>query len=382
MLRYLFVAVCLSSFGLLQAQNLVKNGSFEELDGKIKELGNIQVAIGWTAANGAGADLFSPEAKMEEAKTPSNKYGKEKPYRGNNYAGIKAYSYKGKENRSYITGTLSSKLKEGEKYCVTFYQSLSEDSKYAIADVAGVFGAEPFEMGEMGYNILMDPSVALNKPAVVTRQLYWDDICNVYTANGDEAYFTIGNFVSDAQVEYKKMKRPSDFSGQQMNYAYYYIDNVEVRLLKEGEKCDCEKEVFVDTPKIVRSTVESNVSDEDVKKTIQQLRINFEEKSAKLDPNQEGIEEILKHLKLNSGLRLQIQGRISIEEVKAGIKDPRIKTLAEARAKAVQAYLVEQKIEKGRLTFLSLGSDRPLGTPADVDFNAKNQSVTFRVTGN
>lgn len=363
-------------------QNLIKNGSFEELGDKIKDLKNINAATGWTAGTGSGADLFSPEAKIDEAKTPTNKFGSEKPMEGNNYAGIVAYAYKGKEPRTYLTGELKSKLEEGKAYCVKFHLSLSEDSKYAISNVAGVFGAEKFEMGDMDYNILMEPSVALNVPSIVTRQLYWQDVCNVYTANGDEAFFTIGNFEPEDDVEYQKIKRPASFSGAQMNYAFYYIDDVSVTPLKEGDKCDCEKQVFVDTPKIVRSTVESNVSDEEVKREIQQINISFEELSAKLDPNQAAVENILKYLKNDSGLRLEVQGRISFEEQKQGMKNPRVKTLAKLRMNAVIDYLVEQKIPKSKLMPLELGADRPLGSKTDADFNSRNQSVTFRVLSN
>lgn len=367
---------CAVSLGY--SQNLVKNGSFEELGQKVKGLGAISASEGWSPANGAPADLFTPESKVEDAKSPSNIYGKEKAYEGNNYAGIRAYSYKGKDPRTYITGTLESKLEAGKEYCAKFQLSLSEDSKYAISDVAGVFSSEPFEMGEMSYSILMDPSVALNKPTVVTRQLYWEDVCNVYEAGGEEQFLTIGVFVTDKQVQYKKVKRPGDFSGAQQNHAYYYIDNVVVTALAEGEKCDCEKEVFIDEPKIVRSTVVSNVSASDVSKEIEQLVLSFPEGSFQLDPNQEAMEEVLKYIKLDSDLRLKVIGHISEAEMKQGIKNPRIKTLATARATQVIKYFEEQKIAKTRFVVEDAGSYETVESDG-LEKGAANQSVTFKV---
>ncbi|MGB0166666.1 MAG: OmpA family protein, partial [Luteibaculum sp.] len=325
------------------------------------------------------ADLFTPESKSELASSPSNQYGKEKAYDGNNYAGIKAYVYKEKEPRNYITGTLSKKLEADKPYCVKFQQSLSEDSKYAIANLAAVLSSEEFEMGDMSYNILMEPSIQLKKPVVVTRQLYWEDVCNVYTAKGDEQFITLGTFVSEKQVEYSKVKRPSGFSGAQQSYAYYYIDNVEVTPFKEGDKCSCEKKVFVDEPKIIRATVESNVSEKEVNEEIESLVVHFGEKDARLDPNQTGVEEILKFIKLDSDLRLSIVGHISEAEMKMGMKDPRVKTLAIARAKAVQAYLIEQKVDKTKLSVEDAGSYSPVGSSKDPDFTKNNQSVTFKV---
>ncbi|TXC81706.1 OmpA family protein [Luteibaculum oceani] len=376
-LSFFLLGFAISSFA--QSPNLVVNGDFEELDQKIKDLGAISAAKGWAPGNGAPADLFSPESKIDEAKSPSNIYGKEKAYSGNNYAGIRAYSYKGKDPRTYITGKLEKSLEAGKRYCVTFYQSLSEDSKFAISNVAAVFSSEPFEMGEMSYNILMEPSVQLNTPSIITRQLYWDDVCNVYEAEGAENYITIGVFESEKNIDYKKIKRPGDFSGAQQNHAYYYIDGVEVKELEEGEKCDCEKQQFVDTPKIVRVTVESNVSKSDVAKEIESLVIGFPQGSFKLDPNQKGVEELLKYAKLDSDLKLKFVGHISEEEEKMGMKNPRIKTLAKGRAQAVVNYLAEQKLDKTRFVIEEADYFDTVGTKENPDFTEKNQSVTIKV---
>ncbi len=348
-------------------ENLVVNPSFEILDDKVKEMGSITSAKGWSSATGVAADLFTPEAKIDEAKTPENLYGKEKPYDGNNYAGIKAFVDKDKEPRNYLTGTLTKTLEPGKKYCVKLQQSLSENSKYAISDVAAVFSEEQFEMGDMSYSILMKPHVTLDKPVIVTRQLYWDDLCNVYTADGTENFITIGVFATEKVIEDKKVKRPGDYRGRQESYAYYYIDAVEVRPLQEGEECNCEKEVFVDTPKIVKSTVSSNVSESEVHDQIEKVSVRFENEAFELDPNQEGIEEILKYINLDSGLRLMVTGYISKEEMKKGMNNPKIKNLAKLRAEAVKKYLVEQKVDEKRLTVAAGGDSEA----AQVMFKVK-----------
>jgi hypothetical protein len=85
-----------------EAENLVENGSFEATTGKIKKLGSIDMATGWSSPTGVRADLYIPADKIPEINTPTNFYGKEEPKDGSNYAGIFGYSYNDKMPRSYI----------------------------------------------------------------------------------------------------------------------------------------------------------------------------------------------------------------------------------------------------------------------------------------
>ncbi|MEY3200302.1 MAG: hypothetical protein RJA13_2260, partial [Bacteroidota bacterium] len=120
-------------------ENLVSNGSFEAIDGKIKGLKGIDIATGWTSPTGVPSDLFGPvKAKGSEispANVPDNVYGKEDAKDGSNYAGIVAYSFGAKVPRSYILGKLDAPLKKGMRYCVKFNVSLAEASKYASNNI-------------------------------------------------------------------------------------------------------------------------------------------------------------------------------------------------------------------------------------------------------
>ena len=89
------------SFGSFSQEevNLVPNGSFENVQGKLKKLGCIENAEGWYSPTGVRADVYVPSKKSPEIDVPINIYGKEEAKEGSNYAGIVAFSYGNKVPR-------------------------------------------------------------------------------------------------------------------------------------------------------------------------------------------------------------------------------------------------------------------------------------------
>src|SRR5688500_3729354 len=126
-------------------ENLVENPSFEQMEGKIKKNGGIAVAVGWMSPTLAAADLFSSKVK-EGYGTPSNALGSEAPMDGENYAGIRTFSYGDKEPRNYISAKLKVPLTKEAKYCVTFYVSLAEASKYASNNIGMNFSKKQYNI--------------------------------------------------------------------------------------------------------------------------------------------------------------------------------------------------------------------------------------------
>ena len=117
--------------------NLVENGSFELLDGKLKKLGGIGIAQGWKSPTGKNADLYS-ETITGPASAPKNDHGEQSALNGQNYAGLMWWSYLNKEPRTYIQSKLKHSLKKGSRYCVRFYTTLGDLSKYG-SDQLGVY---------------------------------------------------------------------------------------------------------------------------------------------------------------------------------------------------------------------------------------------------
>jgi outer membrane protein OmpA-like peptidoglycan-associated protein len=242
MKRLLIACSVLLSFGLYaqEEHNLVPNPSFEEVDGKIKDAGQIELAIPWMSATTAAVDLYSADAKNDQFEVPENKYGKEPARTGNNYVGVSFYGYRGRMPRTYLTTKLKNPLTEGRKYCMRFYVSLSDMSKYAANNLAMHVSKDSLLEGEG--NISLDPTIKsfVNKP--FEQQYLWTPICRIYQAGGGEQFITIGNFNSDEETATETLRLSRDFSGRQEYNAYYYIDDVSVIPMDvlDGD-CQCDK---------------------------------------------------------------------------------------------------------------------------------------------
>lgn len=352
-LPFLFALLLTTTTLLAQEKNLVANGSFEELDGKIKQGGVVEVAEGWKSTTGVKADLFSPDAKTDEYKAPSNKYGREKAMDGDNYAGIVAYAYKGKSTRSYITGTVTEALEAGKQYCVKMNFSLSDLSKFAINNLSAVIHDKDFKMEDVQENILMDFDIRHSRNKLVNMRLYWQTICGIYTAEGGEKFITIGNFGTDSETESKKLKKPiaEEFKlARQIDVAYYFVDNISIVALEDAVDCDCEVEEFVDTPEVVKTVVSNNMSKDEMMGKISSQVVNFEQNRAGLtDEGKAALDKVIEYLKLDQDIYLNIVGNISAQEQKSARKTPAIGQVGFKRADVCYKYLIEQGIDKKRL---------------------------------
>jgi len=224
-----------------EAHNLVPNPSFEEVDGKIKEGGEINLALPWRSVTYSSVDLYSEDAKNDDFGVPENKYGKEKARTGKNYAGVSFYGYRGRMPRSYLTTELTNPMTKGTRYCMRFYVSLSDMSKYAVNNLAMYISNEEVNDGsEKTLNYDAQIKSFVNKP--FEQQFLWTPICRIYTAGGGEKFISIGNFNSDEETAQETLRLSREFSGRQEYNAYYFIDDVSVipMDLLEGD-CQCDK---------------------------------------------------------------------------------------------------------------------------------------------
>ena len=234
----------LSAFNLFAQENLVQNGSFEATEGKIKKIGAIANATGWSSPTAVQADLFVP-GKVLEINVPDNMYGKEDAKEGSNYAGIVAFSVGNKVPRSYIMSKLSTPLKKGMRYCVKFNLSLADGSKYASNQIGVNFSKKQF--GTEDKAIIKDVAHVLhanNDNKKINQTFNWDQVCGIYEATGGEKFITIGNFYPDDKTSSETNRKNKDLKINQIVAAYYYIDDVSVELLGKKDKCDCQIEVF------------------------------------------------------------------------------------------------------------------------------------------
>jgi len=377
----LFVA----SFMMAQeGENLINNGSFESIDKTVKKLGSIQSAVGWTHPTGAKSDLFVPSKKVPEIDTHTNPYGMEDAQDGANFAGIVAYSHNNKLPRTYLTTKLSSPMKKGMKYCVKFYVSLGEYSKYASNNIAANFNKKEF--GTTEKNSIIDEShIRQWENKIFNATFSWERVCGTYTAEGGEKFLTIGNFETNETTKTERVKKDPNLKGTQVIAAYYYIDNISVQLLGTNEFCDCGVDEGVDFGStMIFSKSDYFKDDMSVENKVAASSIYFGfgqdliTGAAKRDLNR-----LVKLMEENPTIKLKVEGHSDIEETKMVDEKPILfKGVSQRRVNEAIKYMVASGIAESRLIGSDSGDRKPANSEETSDEElkqAKNRRVEFTV---
>lgn len=381
------IPMSLFSIGVFaQSENLVQNGSFESISGKARKLGAIEVATGWVSPTGVRADIFTPAAKVDDIGTPANIYGTEEPKDGQNYAGIVAYSYNDKMPRTYLMTKLDAPMKKGMTYCVTFNVALAELSKYAVSELGAHISKKAFGTDEKS-SIIDKTHIKHSRGKVFNGMYGWDLICGSYTAEGGEKFITIGNFTNNKDIEPEKSKKPADMRGTQIIAAYYYIDDVTVTLLSDGQDCDCgtgEASIKEVSNTVYAKTVTlTDKMTPEQKVAAQQLYFGFG-KSVLQPAGHASLELILAIMKENPNTMIEIQGHADESEISAGKKNSIYSDMDEKRIKKAKEFLMENGIPENRIKTTTVGDSSPNAEISDMDSDdlkmAKNQRVTFKLT--
>lgn len=376
-----------ASFANAQGENLVPNGSFEEVTKKPKKLGDIANATGWVSPTGARADLFSG-GKVADIDVPLNIYGKESPKDGDNYAGIVGYSYGSKMPRTYVSTKLDSPLKKGMTYCVKMHVSLAEGSKYATNNI-GVHLSSKQPGTDAKVSIIEEPSVLHfnNDLKIMSARFNWTEICGNFVAEGGEKYITIGNFNSDDETKNERMKKDPDTKVAQIVAAYYYIDDISVRLLdlEKGEACDCAAEEANDnySPTIYQKVfnITENMTPKEI---IEMNQVFFAFGKSKLSAQGESsLDLIAKLMTENPEFKLQVNGHNNAKEDEVGMENDYYADMDNKRIGVVMEYLQSKGVDASRLIPTAKGSELANPEISDADdedlSEAKNRRVSFKI---
>ena len=367
-----------------EAENLVENGSFEATTGKIKKLGSIDMATGWSSPTGVRADLYLPSDKIPEIGTPNNFYGKEEPKDGSNYAGIFAYSYNDKMPRSYIMAKLKTPLKKGMKYCVSFHASLAELSKYSANNVGAILAKKAYGTDAKA-SIIEKPHVVHHENKVFNAFYNWERVCGTYESEGGEKYIIIGNFVNNEGTANERNKQPKDQKGTPVIAAYYYIDDVSVTLLEEGKQCDCG---IGDLEDEVSSTIYQRPSymkeGMSAKEKIEAQAGFFAFGKNKLQPEAiKALDLIAENMKADPSMKVEIMGFADENEIARAEENPLYEGMDQKRIEIAKRYLKDKGIAEDRIISTPMGSSGDNSEILETDDedmkNAKTRRIIFRV---
>ena len=216
-------------------QNLVSNGSFEEMTDCPTHTGQWG-PVGWKRPNGLSTDYFHscapPPPSNNSASVPSNVFGYQHPYEGAAYIGIVSFCTQSPETKEYIQTQLSTPLAIGVRYLVSFYACAADRFQYAISTLGAALTVLPPPVITVGWpNGMLDaePQI-LHTPLVpLTDTAKWVHISDTVLANGGERYITIGNFELTGESDTFRFNPDQPPIGLvATTCAYYYIDDVSV----------------------------------------------------------------------------------------------------------------------------------------------------------
>jgi outer membrane protein OmpA-like peptidoglycan-associated protein len=367
----------------------------------VTEINNIDIlGKDITSPTELKADVFHVKGSSDVG-IPANVYGKEDPTTENGgevYTGIVAYKPgKAAGERSYITIQLNNNgtqltLKKGLTYCVEYSLSLSESSKFACNNLAMYFSKDQLIDGadEWGKNAKAAEYIVkgqLNQ--IYNGFLGWEKVCNTYIAKGEEKYITIGNFDKNETTKFQAVKKPKDSEADPIAHAYYYIDNVVVRLVDNVSECAC----YNARPPKIEDNFSTLIYDKEpeitdkmpVDKKIAAQTIYFRQGKPSITENaKEHMNFVIAEMNANPSMDIEISGNCDELEVKASEENEDYLDLDRKRVDIVVKYFVAQGIAESRLKSKKYnGTTVPSSEIVEDDesdlMQAKNRRVEFRV---
>ncbi|MEZ4807501.1 MAG: OmpA family protein [Flavobacteriales bacterium] len=358
--------------------NMVQNGSFEETEGKLKRLGNIEQATGWKSPTESKADLFSETVAGTPISAPRNQYGDQSALNGINYAGIRWWSYQNKQPRSYLQTKLKGMMKKGQKYCVKYYVSLGDLSKYSTNEIGAYLSKVQINKDDEA-SLTYNAQVPHLRDQIYTDLYSWQGVCGVYESKGEEQYLIIGNFTATEKTLNEKVKRPKGESRPQVMHAYYFIDDVSVTPVKSASECTCEQLDKAESEFIFSRKGAINPNAKPADKVDQQV-FYFKRFQRNIDKAMESwLTDLVATMKAEPTIKVKLIGHIDETEKERTRMRPDLEALAKERADAVKDALVEEGIDAARITTMASAGDDPADTSGSEVGMSKNRRVEVDV---
>ncbi|MBL0128770.1 MAG: OmpA family protein [Flavobacteriales bacterium] len=362
------------------ANTWITNGDFEQMDGKkLKRPGGIQYASGWSSATGKKVDLFSENATVESTvSTPKNFAGDQLALSGANYAGIRWWSYQNKEPRTYLQTQMKYKMKKDSLYCVRFYVSLADLSKYATGELGAYFSKDKIEKDD-ALSLTYEVTVPSVRTKVYNDLFSWQGVCGTYQSKGNEEWMILGNFGATEKTLNEKVKRPRGETRPQVFSAYYFIDNVEVYAVKNRTSCSCEQLKDAESEYIFsRKGVTPPGIKGPEKADVQVFYFKRFQKS--VDPSMEPwVTNLIEAMKENTTFKIELIGHFDAVEMDRTRVRPDLVDLSKERAEAVKEALVEAGIDAARVLIVGKDASDPADDSGTEVGMSKNRRVEVAI---
>lgn len=340
----LIILIAINNFCF--SQNLVPNSSFEIYKNRPLYLGGIRPMENWFSPTRGTPDVYKPKPNSVFF-TQSNRFGSQTSQDGQLYTNIIFECVMGYE---YVSVRLSESLIKDSLYCISFYKSLMDKSKFLMNGLGIDLSVEKPKIDKKQY--VMD-CMAVEGRRLFRYEYYKgknvvksDEICNdkenwtssifIYKAKGGEQYLTIGFFSEFREADFYNVRSEKKSNIPAFGFFGFYIDNVSLIPIPDSSECPCykakEQNILVTTP----HEFDSIKSGEAVVLN----NVLFETESSMLLHDSYFVLDSVAHYMQNN---LSVTAEISGHTDNQGDSAMNMK-LSQARAEAVVDYLVSKGI--------------------------------------
>ncbi|MBK7384958.1 MAG: OmpA family protein [Flavobacteriales bacterium] len=297
---------------------------------------------------------------------------------GANYTGIRWWSYQNKEPRTYLQTQLKYKMKKDSLYCVRFYVSLADLSKYATGELGAYFSKDKIEKDD-ALSLTYEVTVPSVRTKVYSDLFSWQGVCGTYQSKGNEEWMILGNFAATEKTMNEKVKRPRGETRPQVFSAYYFIDNVEVYAVKNRTSCSCEQLKDAESEYIFsRKGVTPPGIKGPEKADVQVFYFKRFQKS--VDPSMEPwVTNLIEAMKENTTFKIELIGHFDSVEMDRTRVRPDLVDLSKERAESVKEALVEAGIDAARVLIVGKDASEPADDSNTEVGMSKNRRVEVAI---
>jgi OmpA-OmpF porin, OOP family len=379
---------------IIFAQNLVPNGSFEDLKVSPHEL-NAKfrpsvILEGWREVAMGEIGLIHPNSSYFNPK--KSQHGSQTAQDGKSYGWFKAFGLPfggyggghgqyGDVKRYYFQTKLAETLQKGKKYTLSFYVSLADNSRLAVENIAAFMFEKPIvKIGDSpkslyrnsqssnGVHLDLLEMAALtkikNKHGIIKDAENWTSIEEEFIARGNETFLVIGNFEMQGRVNYEILAKKKEHWN--WKDAYYFIDNVSLTATVENNLM---------AEKTPNSEVNTDLKTLEEGKTVVMENVLFESTKHNLLPASfPTLDSVVKIMAKNPTIDIVIEGHT--DNVGDSLNNLKLSLL---RAESVKNYLVQNKVAANRISILGFGAAFPLLPNSTSRGRRRNRRVSIKV---
>ena len=273
--------------------------------------------------------------------------------------------------REYVQVRLKEPLKAGKKYSFKMYVAVSPYCNSIAKEIGAAFTKSAITLSDYTVINKTKPQLSFEFDRSFKDSLDWFLLSGNFTAKGGEKFLSLGHFTDRFKTHFVKKKALKMTIRKE---AYYYFDDISLFELDEKGN---ELNDKIKIPKQGPDTIATNYLEKESKSKTPVVLKNIFFVSDKADLTADSYDELgllVDLLNTDSLMEIEIIGHTDNTGNEAENK-----TLSEKRAKAVVNYLLDNGIDKKRLTYSGKGSTVPISTNDTEEGKQLNRRVEFVV---